>query len=211
MGRHSAADSVDEVDDDRQHQAFADVPGALATLGRHSAPDDTEALDDIAAPDETEAPDYAADHTVPTEGTATAKGTPTADSAATGEIARIDDQSGGIDGPDNFTARLDELLVPSAEDEPDIAPRETAPISRLDAVPAESGTHADLRLLRERPRVRAWAAAAVVVPFVLYTLVMLVIGRTDVFVLWLWIPIVTAGVSVGAVLDVAHKRQAGSN
>jgi hypothetical protein len=67
------------------------------------------------------------------------------------------------------------------------------------------GTAADLRLLRSSSAVRARAIAAVVVPFVLYVLVMVVIGRGDRFVLFLWAPILVAGVLVGAVLDLGHR------
>jgi len=66
--------------------------------------------------------------------------------------------------------------------------------------------HADLRLLREKPALRARCAAAVIVPFLLYTAVMVVIGRVDGYLLWVWIPTVTAGVTVGTFLDVAHRR-----
>jgi hypothetical protein len=53
--------------------------------------------------------------------------------------------------------------------------------------------------------VRARAIAAVVVPFALYVVVMVVIGRGDRFVLFLWAPILVAGVLVGAVLDLGHR------
>lgn len=74
------------------------------------------------------------------------------------------------------------------------------------AARAESGTHADLRLLREKPALRARCAAAVIVPFLLYTAVLAVIGRADIYLLWVWIPTVTAGIAVGTFLDVAHRR-----
>ena len=70
----------------------------------------------------------------------------------------------------------------------------------------ESGTHADLTLLRENPAVRARCAAAVIVPFLLYTVVLVVLGRAGVILVWVWIPVVLAGVSVGAFLDAAHRR-----
>jgi hypothetical protein len=56
--------------------------------------------------------------------------------------------------------------------------------------------------------VRAQAAAAVIVPFVLYAVVIAVVGRTDRFLLFLAAPVVVAGVLFGAVLDVAHRRAA---
>lgn len=41
--------------------------------------------------------------------------------------------------------------------------------------------------------------------FVVYTAVLLGLGRTDVYPIWVWIPIVTSGVLVGALLDRAHR------
>ena len=72
--------------------------------------------------------------------------------------------------------------------------------------PGESGTHGDLRLLRERPALRARCAAAAIVPFLLYTAVLAVIGRADIYLLWVWIPTVTAGIAVGGFLDAAHRH-----
>jgi hypothetical protein len=70
------------------------------------------------------------------------------------------------------------------------------------------GTAADLRLLRASGTLRTRAAAAGLLPFVLYTVVMVVIGRTDRFLVFLWAPIVVAGVCFGAVLDLGHRRRA---
>jgi hypothetical protein len=73
---------------------------------------------------------------------------------------------------------------------------------------APRGTAADLRLLRTDARLRAWAVAAVLGPFVAYFLLVLAIGRTDRFVLFVWAPIVLAGILLGAVLDIGHRRVA---
>jgi hypothetical protein len=66
-------------------------------------------------------------------------------------------------------------------------------------------------MLRENPAVRARCIAAAVVPFLLYSVVMIVLGRAGAFVLWVWIPIVAAGVLVGAMLDLGqrHARKGG--
>lgn len=93
-----------------------------------------------------------------------------------------------------------------ADDEAD-----TAALPRIEPAPAgpprgESGTHGDLRLLRERPALRARCAAAAIVPFLLYTAVLAVIGRPDIYLLWVWIPTVTAGIAVGGFLDAAHRH-----
>jgi hypothetical protein len=70
----------------------------------------------------------------------------------------------------------------------------------------ESGTRADLRVLREQPAVRAQVIGAVIASFLIYTLVLLVLGHTDKYLIWLWVPIVVCGVLVGLVLDLAHRR-----
>lgn len=67
------------------------------------------------------------------------------------------------------------------------------------------GSRGDLQLLHTHPRLRASCAGAVVLSFVVYTAVLFGLGRTDVYPIWLWIPIVTSGVLVGALLDRAHR------
>lgn len=69
------------------------------------------------------------------------------------------------------------------------------------------GSRADLALLREQPALRARCLAAVLAPFALYTLVILVLGHGDVYLIWVWIPIIVVGVLVGALLDAAHKKR----
>jgi hypothetical protein len=75
---------------------------------------------------------------------------------------------------------------------------------------AERPGRGDLRLLRENPSLRARAVAALVLPFILYTVVLVVISRLDVYLFWIWIPAILAGVLFGAQLDVAAKRAAAS-
>jgi hypothetical protein len=70
----------------------------------------------------------------------------------------------------------------------------------------ETDTQADLRVLRENSAVRARSLAAVLVSFLLYTVVMIVIGYTGAYLMWIWIPIVVSGVLVGVVLDLAHRQ-----
>jgi hypothetical protein len=48
--------------------------------------------------------------------------------------------------------------------------------------------------------------AAVVAPFVVYTAVMYLIGALHVYFIWVWIPLVSAGVLAGSLLDAAHRR-----
>jgi hypothetical protein len=69
-------------------------------------------------------------------------------------------------------------------------------------------TSADAALIRHHSDVRARCAAGVVVPFVLYVVVLVAVGsfRISTFLLWIWIPLVTAGVLVGQFLDAGHRR-----
>lgn len=48
--------------------------------------------------------------------------------------------------------------------------------------------------------------AAVLVPFVVYVVALLALSRIDSFLLWIFAPIIAAGVLVGVILDHAHKR-----
>jgi hypothetical protein len=91
-----------------------------------------------------------------------------------------------------------EVAPPRPAPHPDVAP---APAPKR-----ERAGRADLRLLRENPALRARCVAAVVLPFVLYTIVLVVISRMDVYLFWIWIPAILAGVLFGAQLDVAAKR-----
>jgi hypothetical protein len=84
---------------------------------------------------------------------------------------------------------------------------ETAAVGNPAAAPAparESATQADLRLLREQPALRARCAAGLLVPFVIFALVVALIGVSD-FLVWVWIPAVAAGILVGSFIDAAHK------
>ena len=67
-------------------------------------------------------------------------------------------------------------------------------------------TAADLELLRSRPDVRNRVIAAVLAPFVIYTIVMVVAGSLGAYLLWVWLPLVTAGVLGGSILDAAHRK-----
>ena len=94
--------------------------------------------------------------------------------------------------------------------QPEAVQPDDAAAAAVVAAPAarSTGTRADLRMLRDQPALRARCVAAIVVPFLAYALVLLVIGRTDVFLLWIWIPMVAAGVLFGSFLDAAHRRAA---
>jgi hypothetical protein len=93
---------------------------------------------------------------------------------------------------------------------PAAPPKPAKPAKPTKRRDGETDTQADLRVLRENSAVRARSLAAVLVSFLLYTVVMIVIGRTEVYLLWIWIPIVVAGVLVGVVLDLAHREPKGA-
>ena len=100
--------------------------------------------------------------------------------------------------------------APTGEAIAQIAPPRPAPgpepaPSAPAATKRERAGRADLRLLRANPSLRARCAAALVLPFVIYTIVLVVISRVDVYLLWIWIPAIVAGVLFGAQLDAAHK------
>jgi hypothetical protein len=98
------------------------------------------------------------------------------------------------------------------EDVEDEQPTQAAGVEAEPASPAPVGkgnqsTAADLELLRRHSDVRARVIAAVVVPFVLYTAVLYAISAIDVYFIWVWIPLVTAGVVAGSILDAAHRKR----
>lgn len=75
----------------------------------------------------------------------------------------------------------------------------------IDVSLAELGTRGDLQLLREHPAIRARCIAAVLVPFALYTIGMIAAGAARNFAVWVWVPIVVAGICVGLVLDLGFR------
>lgn len=82
-----------------------------------------------------------------------------------------------------------------------------APAAAPSPAAGKTGTHADLALLRSDSTLRARCIAAVVIPFLLYAMVLLVVGSgAGSFLVWVWIPTVLAGVLVGTFLDIAHKK-----
>lgn len=75
----------------------------------------------------------------------------------------------------------------------------------IDVPIAELGTRGDLQLLREHPAIRARCIAAALVPFALYTIGMISAGAARDFAVWVWVPIVVAGICVGLVLDLGFR------
>ena len=85
-------------------------------------------------------------------------------------------------------------------------PVEKSPVEKAPVDRSHLSTAADLALLRKHSALRARVIAAVVVPFVLYTVVMYLVTWWDVYLIWVWIPLVTAGILAGSFLDAAHRR-----
>lgn len=95
------------------------------------------------------------------------------------------------------------------DDDEDDAP--AAAVATLEPEPTprfkrEGATAADLRLLRSDSALRNRVIAAVIVPFVLYTVILLIVGRLDAFAVWVWLPLISAGISGGLLLDRAHAK-----
>ncbi len=157
------------------------------TVGRHSASDDDDVVDlGAAGPVITVRP-------------------------KPGRHARVQDDEADDAGD------ADTHLVLYPDDGPDDLATEPVPPPPLAPEPAarpkprpgkgNQSTAADLALLREHTDVRARCIAAVVVPFVLYTATLYLIGAVHLYLIWVWIPLVTAGVLAGSILDAEHRRR----
>ncbi|MCW2497498.1 hypothetical protein, partial [Jatrophihabitans sp.] len=105
-----------------------------------------------------------------------------------------------------------------AAPKPEAPAAQAEPAGRAEPKPKKAGqpkdgkekpSQADLRLLRTDAALRNRVIAAVVVPFLLFVVVLLAIGRLDAFAVWLWLPLITAGVVGGLLLDGAHNRSSG--
>jgi hypothetical protein len=199
MGRHSAPDD-DSVDDAAEATATVDLD---KPRGRHARPGGgaAAALDDrdtqmIAVIDPEVLPDDLHD---------------------TGEIAPPEPAILPLEDAPAKPSRADRrqekkaakaAAAEAAAAEPVAPPAEKAKKAKKKRTKkdgSETNTQADLRLLRENSAVRARCIAAILVSFLLYTVVMVVLSRADSYLLWLWIPIVMSGFLVGFVLDLAHK------
>jgi hypothetical protein len=146
-------------------------------MGRHSAPDDDEDGDVLVEAPADDRP------------------------AARGRHARLDeDRAPSVD----VVAEQAPAAEPAAP-----PPDPAAPPPDPASVQVGKGDHptaADLELLRTRPEVRNRVIAAVIAPFVVYTIVMIVVGSPGEYFLWVWLPLVTAGVLGGSILDAAHRK-----
>lgn len=75
------------------------------------------------------------------------------------------------------------------------------------ATPRTHSTAADLALVRHHGDVRARCLAGLLAPFVVYAAVLLAVGESSTaWALWIFAPLVLAGILVGSFLDAGHKR-----
>jgi hypothetical protein len=184
MGRHSAS-SDDE--DAAAVAAVADESAAVLT-GRHAR------VEAPPAPEPDEEPLVALDEVHPDDG----------------PLGLIAEQ---MTEPDEPPAALAEPVPePSGPAGVTETAEATTAVSEPTGKKAERGnrsTAADLTLLRQHSDVRARVVAAVVVPFLLYTAVLYMIGGLGRYLIWIAIPLVSAGVVAGFILDAEHRRRTG--
>jgi hypothetical protein len=211
LGRHSAGDA--DLDD--QLEEVAEPSTGDESGGRHARTGEDDADDRAAA-------ETAAVETGGVEAGEGASGGVEAGEGASG--ATIDDAAAAH----RDTEPID--LIAAIGGRPEVSPRDEAPAAELatpsaaatrgeeaespgdasGAAPvtprAPSGTRAALKLLRQSANLRVRCIGAVVATFLIYTVVLIVLGRTDVYLLWVWIPTVLSGILVGSFLDAAHRR-----
>lgn len=189
MGRHSAPDDADDADDTAPVSAVAlrERVEVVATPGRHSRPDD-----DV----ETDVDDA-----------------PTAEVEVTlAELIAEDDDTQRIppvlDEPDVDGPVAGSVAEPRPSPHP--SPRPAPEPGHAVLRGAAHNSAADLHLVRSHRGVLALCAAAVVLPFVVEIVVLVLLGTVDghSVLVWLWAPLVVAGVLLGVTLDIAHRRYA---
>jgi hypothetical protein len=91
---------------------------------------------------------------------------------------------------------------------PDESESESEPIPPVVEVRSRTTAVADLQLVLRNPRLSAACAAAALVPFAVYFIVIVMSHKMHLWALFLGAPLILAGVLVGAVLDRAYGRLA---
>lgn len=113
--------------------------------------------------------------------------------------------------PTEQTVSFGPTVVPASAVLPQAEEAEVSGGAAPPAAPASRAKSSDLRLLRGS-RVLQWqCAGAVVLAFLIFTSVLVVLGRTDVYLVWVWIPTVVSGVAVGGLMDLAARSAARSS
>lgn len=164
-------------------------------MGRHSAADDDDRVVMTFAAPVLGAPPRLARHARPDE----------AEELAQPDTVRLAPPEAGP--PSAQPAAAANGHAPPAGAEPGAPPAVSQPAPPPPKAGKDhQGTAADIALLREHSDVRARVIAALIVPFVLYSVVMYLARWMHMYFIWVWIPLVTAGVLAGLLLDAAHRR-----
>lgn len=196
-------------------------------VGRHSASDDED--EDVSSAPSVAAPPRPARHSQGDQPGAGAASTETTDKIGPKPVRRPAEDDRAPQPalpppvePVEATEAVRQDALPTAPQEPvpaDIPLADSLLSEPAAAAPPEAAkrkprigrgnqsTAADLALLRQHSAVRARVVAAVVAPFVLYTAVLLLIGALNLYLIWVWVPLVTAGVVAGGILDAEHRRR----
>jgi hypothetical protein len=205
MGRHSAPDddpdtSPDTVAEDANGAAIAlDEDPAAGRRGRHARVEDVEDTGPVPGAEMRSADERAA-----------AQDERPTQRLVLDELLNAEPLAADEAGPTEVGS-APELGKPSKPAKPPKAPKapEPAKQAKPKAPRGAQSTAADLELIRRHPEVRNRILGAVLAPFVVYLAVMLLLGASGVqYLLWIWIPLVTAGVLAGLILDSAHRRAA---
>jgi hypothetical protein len=197
VGRHSAPDEDENGDVLVTSAVVIDAPHR----GRHARSDDDEAAAPGGPPGTPLNFVAVVGHTPPRPAPASGDSEPTVEL----EIARDADGTAAR-GPDTAADRGPGATV-DQERTVELGTHVAAPKPAGRIGKGNQSTAADLALLRSRSDVRARVIAAVVAPFVIYTLAMYLSGALDVYFIWIWLPLVTAGVLAGSILDAAHRKR----
>ncbi|HZC70551.1 MAG TPA: hypothetical protein VE442_07655 [Jatrophihabitans sp.] len=210
MGRHSAPDEIESVT-----MTFTPVAPSALRAGRHARSEEDEAATDVFERPVTRQAPPSAEPRRPEKGLADQETTriplfkePLPEAEAT-PVARVTDAQPAA--PAASREPPHQAKAPAAKrrvDKPAVEkpPVEKSPVEKAPVDRSHLSTAADLALLRKHSALRARVIAAVVVPFVLYTVVMYLVTWWDVYLIWVWIPLVTAGILAGSFLDAAHRR-----
>jgi hypothetical protein len=183
-------------------------------MGRHSAPDDDEEPAGTVAVEATAEPEAGAERRGRHYRGEDVEETGPVPGAA---IRQAAERAAAQD--ERPTQRIDLAAIEAAGEAPPVPVEDAEPVGAPGAeTPDPAGppaktpraaqsTSADLALIRHHADVRNRVLGAALAPFVLYAIVLLVLGARGVqYLLWIWIPTVTAGVLIGFVLDAGHKR-----
>lgn len=206
MGRHSVPDDDDAGEVDASAVAVEESAVPVA-LGRHAASGE-DAAAQIGREDGPTPADRDGAAPLDDDDRATAVIAPVSADAEqelrTADLPYVEPSTPTVD-QDRPAGQGGAAAQPAAASPSAAAP----PLAGAGAKPRrESGTRSDLRLLRGSSSLRARCIAGVLVPFLVYTVVLVVMARTGIYLIWLWAPTVTAGVLVGAFLDLAHRQAA---